>query len=99
MADQLRSGPNMEGEPFRRAAHTETDHRSAPPEEIAALFEGVGRPIEAGARNPFLLAGDAVWLVHQGQVDVFAVRTENDRPVGPRTHLVRVEAGGALFGL
>jgi NHLM bacteriocin system ABC transporter ATP-binding protein len=67
--------------------------------DLESLFEGVGRSVEAGARNPFLLDGDAMWLVRRGQVDVFSVRTENGRPVGPRTHLVRVDAGGALFGL
>jgi NHLM bacteriocin system ABC transporter ATP-binding protein len=67
--------------------------------DLEALFAGVGRSVDAGARNPFLLAGDGVWLVRQGQVDIFSVRSEHGRPVGPRTHLVRVEAGGALFGL
>jgi ATP-binding cassette subfamily C protein len=66
---------------------------------LAALFDGAGRTVEAGASNPFVLAGDAVWLITQGQVDIFSVRADGDRPVGPRTHLVRVEAGGALFGL
>src|SRR5262249_15268695 len=47
----------------------------------------------------FLLSGESVWFVRCGQVDIFSVRAEDDRPVGPRRHLVRVEAGGALFGL
>jgi NHLM bacteriocin system ABC transporter ATP-binding protein len=67
--------------------------------DLDALFADAGRSIEVGACNPFLLARDALWLVRQGQVDVFSVRTENDRPVGPRLHLVRVEAGAAMFGL
>jgi ATP-binding cassette subfamily C protein len=67
--------------------------------DFEALFAGVSDVLEAGARNPFLLDGDAVWFVRQGQVDVFSVRTEGSRPVGPRTHLLRVEAGAALFGL
>src|SRR5262245_26932023 len=67
--------------------------------EIEALFAGIGRSTQAGARNPFLLDGDALWFVRQGHVDVFSVRTDGNRPVGPRTHLVRVEAGSALFGL
>src|SRR5581483_11844364 len=65
---------------------------------LDALVEGIGDPIESGARNPFLVRGDRVWIVRSGQVDIFSVRTDGNTPVGPRTHLVRVGAGAALFG-
>src|SRR5262245_55425337 len=68
-------------------------------DDLSPLFDGVGRTIDAGASNPFLLAGESIWFVRRGQVDIFSVRADDDRPAGPRRHLVRVEAGGALFGL
>src|SRR5262245_31431779 len=68
-------------------------------DDLSPLFDGAGPTIEAGARNPFLLSGESVWFVRRGQVDIFSVRAEDDRPVGPRRHLVRVDAGGVLFGL
>jgi ATP-binding cassette subfamily C protein len=54
----------------------------------------------AGVPNrPFVLDGDGVWLVMEGQVDVFAVRLRDGEPAGGRTHVLRAEPGTALFGL
>ncbi|MDP9352239.1 MAG: ABC transporter transmembrane domain-containing protein, partial [Chloroflexota bacterium] len=56
--------------------------------------------IEAGGNRPFLLCDPkVVWIVYTGAVDVFAVRVEDGRPIGARTHLLRVETGQALFGI
>src|SRR5215475_2064488 len=54
--------------------------------------------LAVGGDRPFLLDADDVWLVAAGSVDVFAVRLDERRPVGPRTHLVRVVEGRAMFG-
>ncbi len=70
----------------------------SPADTARALFEGGERSPAAGDR-PYLLSADDAWLVDAGQVDVFAVRLEQGQPAGPRTHVVRVAAGQALFGL
>src|ERR1044071_407479 len=57
-----------------------------------------GERIAVGGARPFLLDADDVWLVAAGSVDVFAVRLDERRPVGPRMHLVRVVEGRAMFG-
>lgn len=55
---------------------------------------------EAGANRPFLLNDpETVWVVYTGRVDVFAVDQEEGQPTGSRLHLMRLEAGEALFGL
>lgn len=54
--------------------------------------------IAVGGDRPFLLDADDVWLVAAGSVDVFAVRLGERGPVGPRTHLVRMGEGRAMFG-
>src|SRR3954470_21609875 len=51
-----------------------------------------------GGDRPFLLETDDVWLVAAGSVDVFAVGLGDRGPVGPRTHLMRVVQGRAMFG-
>lgn len=58
----------------------------------------VGERLPTGGNRPFLLDADDVWLVTSGSVEVFAVRLGEQGPVGPRTHLVRVECGQAMFG-
>lgn len=40
-----------------------------------------------------------VWFVTSGKLDVFLVRLENGEAVGARHHVLRVEEGGAIFGL
>ena len=75
-------------------------HAPAPPNAapVPEAFAGAER-FTRGGDAPFLLAGDDVWFVAAGQVDVFGVRLDGDRqPVGPRHHLLRVDTGGALFG-
>lgn len=60
-----------------------------------------GERLAVGGARPFLLEADDAWLVAAGSIDVFAVRLDSSderRAVGPRTHLVRVVAGQALFG-
>lgn len=57
-----------------------------------------GERLAIGGDRPFLLDRDDVWLVTAGSVDVFAVRLGEQGAVGPRTHLVRVEKGQAMFG-
>ena len=40
-----------------------------------------------------------VWIVETGKLDVFLAPMESGSPAGALTHVVRVEAGGALFAL
>ena len=47
---------------------------------------------------PFLLQAELTWLVLAGAVDVFLVNVEDGSPVGARSHVFRMEAGGALLG-
>ncbi len=48
----------------------------------------------------FALHGaDSVWIVEAGKLDVFLAPMESGSPVGALTHVIRVEAGGALFPL
>ncbi len=59
----------------------------------------VGAPYMA-RHQPFLLdEPDSVWLVYAGKVDVFAVEVQDDQPIGIRRHLLRAEAGQAIFGM
>jgi len=56
--------------------------------------------VEARRDRPFVLADpNLAWVVYSGSVDVFAVQVDGGQPCGPRQHLFRVEAGGALFGM
>lgn len=81
---------------------TASDDRSAPPSGDAAgeppLASLTGERIAVGGDRPFLLESDDLWLVATGSIDVFAVRLGEGGPVGPRTHLVRVVEGRAMFG-
>lgn len=59
-----------------------------------------GRLMEAEANQPFLLDDPAsAWIVYAGKADVFAVQLEDGQAAGPRHHLMRLEAGRALFGM
>lgn len=56
--------------------------------------------IESGSNKPILLDDPAhCWVIYTGWADVFAVSLENGRVAGNRTHLFRVEAGQAIFGM
>jgi ATP-binding cassette subfamily C protein len=55
--------------------------------------------VEASGPVSFLLHEDAVWLVRTGSVDVFATVLTGKRPAGIRTHLTRITAGAACFGV
>lgn len=57
-----------------------------------------GERLSVGGDRPFLLDADDMWRVAAGSVDVFAVRLGEHGPIGPRTHLVRVGEGRAMFG-
>jgi NHLM bacteriocin system ABC transporter ATP-binding protein len=57
-----------------------------------------GERLAVGGDRPFLLETDDVWQVAAGSVDVFSVRLGERGSIGPRTHLVRVEQGRAMFG-
>ena len=63
-----------------------------------------GNVTAMGSNTPFLLSGpDRLWLILQGGVDVFYVvdgPTEASQGIhGIRTHVMRIEAGGAVFGI
>jgi len=46
-----------------------------------------------------LQEGGSVWIVETGKLDIFLAPMESGSPVGALTHVVRVEAGGAIFPL
>ncbi|MBF0237753.1 MAG: NHLP bacteriocin export ABC transporter permease/ATPase subunit, partial [SAR324 cluster bacterium] len=55
-------------------------------------------PIDAS--KPFLLnLYDGVFLIQSGQVDLFAVKIEQGKPVGARSYLFSLKEDNALFGL
>ncbi len=56
--------------------------------------------VEAGGNHPILLTDPEVsWVVYTGHLDVFAVRHHQGQVSGVRTHLFRVSAGQAVFGV
>ena len=58
------------------------------------------RLTRVGSHQPFLLdEPDSVWIVYAGKVDVFAVEMRDGQPTGIRRHLLRAEAGQAIFGM
>jgi NHLM bacteriocin system ABC transporter ATP-binding protein len=69
-----------------------------PTAELRAHFAARGTALDVGSDRPFGLAGDETWLVAQGFVDVFMVDVGVDGLSGPRQHIARVVADGALFG-
>lgn len=68
----------------------------APP---AAPFAAATDFLPLPGDRPLPLRRGAVWIVGEGRVDVFATAMRDGEPDGHRTHLFRVEAGGALFGV
>ncbi len=69
------------------------------PSGVTALFAGHGRPSLAADGRSFLLDRANVYLVEEGQVDIFSVGVEGGRPVGSRTHLLRVTRGGVFLDI
>jgi len=60
----------------------------------------LGRLIRSGGKEPILLDdSQSVWVVYSGRVDIFAVSVENGQLRGVRHHLLRAEAGHAVFGM
>ncbi|MEO5815225.1 MAG: NHLP bacteriocin export ABC transporter permease/ATPase subunit [Gemmatimonadaceae bacterium] len=59
---------------------------------------GYGTPADVGSDRPFAVAGDMLWLVESGFVDVFMVTTSDDGQTGPREHIARVLRDGVLVG-
>jgi ATP-binding cassette subfamily C protein len=51
------------------------------------------------ARAFALRGAGRVWIVESGRLDVFLARMEGDAPAGALTHVVRIEAGQAIFAL
>ena len=51
--------------------------------------------------KPLLLLNEpeGMWLVETGKVDVFVVGWDGKKAAGPGSHLLRAEAGEALFGI
>jgi NHLM bacteriocin system ABC transporter ATP-binding protein len=58
-----------------------------------------GDLVTVGANHPLLLAAGDVWLIAQGAADVFVVPVASGQPAGHRHHVLRAEAGAALFGV
>lgn len=74
-----------------------TDHG---PHDVAvlSLFANAEQRL-GGNDKPFLLDDESAWLVESGDVDVFSVPGQGATHPGSRTHLFRVSARRALFGL
>lgn len=78
------------------------DHQ--PDDRLETLLRDAGEEYEVGGNRPIRLdAGDTVWFVAAGRVELFAVPLpagEADRAQeGPRTHIATLGAGRVLFGL
>jgi NHLM bacteriocin system ABC transporter ATP-binding protein len=59
-----------------------------------------GRLVTVAGNKPILLDDpDTAWVVYSGHVEVFVVRVQAGEIVGARSHLFRVDSGGALFGM
>lgn len=66
----------------------------------AGLLQRIGgRRIHVGGHRPFPLRDPGmVWLILEGQVDLFAVEMVADDPVGQRRHVATLRRGEVLFG-
>jgi ATP-binding cassette subfamily C protein len=63
-------------------------------------FAGRGRSQALTGAQPWLLHDpEAVWYVDEGEVDVFALRTEHGEAVGARYSLFRIATGQILIGM
>jgi ATP-binding cassette subfamily C protein len=56
-----------------------------------------GHAVEAAGNTPFLLADEKIWIVEEGRVDVFTVPITAGELTGPRSHLLRAQAGELLM--
>ena len=74
-----------------------TDEQAQHAAKRALFADGDVR--SGGSDKPFFIDDDSVWLVEQGEVDVFSVPAAGATRPGRRTHLFRVVAGEALFGV
>ena len=73
------------------------DERTAVP--VADLFRQ-GTPIVLAGKPPLVLNGSTrCWLVTAGQVDLFAVQARDGSQSGARRHVLRAQAGQAIFGI
>lgn len=54
--------------------------------------------VTVGADKPIRLTGGRVWVVDSGGVDIFAEQEASGEAWYGRTHVVRAEAGQAIFG-
>jgi NHLM bacteriocin system ABC transporter ATP-binding protein len=60
----------------------------------------LGRLVHAPGYRPIPLDDARIaWVVYAGRLDVFAMPVENGRVAGIRRHLLRAEAGHAVFGM
>src|SRR5437660_106540 len=60
----------------------------------------IATPKSSNIVSPFVLRGrEQAWYIASGAVDIFLVDLQDETPHGPRRFVVRVEAGGALFGV
>ena len=60
----------------------------------------LGEPLEMKADRSFRLdQAGWFWMVKQGNVDIFSVIMEDERPVGQRARLCGIQAGGVIFPL
>jgi NHLM bacteriocin system ABC transporter ATP-binding protein len=79
-----------------------TQEAELPVEELFLLHLRYkeARLVEAGSNKPILLNDPQVsWVVYRGWADLFAVPLCDGKVAGSRTHLMRVNAGSALFGM
>jgi len=69
-------------------------------EKLADNNSGREGTQEASLRFSFWIHDPSrLWLVEAGSVDMFLVMTEDGEPAGARHHIMRVEKGGAIFGV
>ncbi len=67
---------------------------------LLSIFEHEGQARDVTGHQPLPLGdGTAVWLVRSGRVDVFATAAGTEGRDGGRVHVLRAEAGQALFGV
>ncbi len=83
----------------RRPSAVDRAH-AQPSGRLGAFARERGEPVRSAANLPVALDDPAsVWFVERGIVDVFGTEHDQGRPIAGARHLVRVPAGGVLFGL
>ncbi|MGO8881001.1 MAG: hypothetical protein ACLQMS_16045, partial [Desulfomonilaceae bacterium] len=69
-------------------------------EKLFQLLRKLGEPLEMKADRSFRLdQGGWFWMVERGNIDIFSVIMEDERPVGRRARLCGVQAGEVIFPL